>query len=709
MVEGKKGDKKEKEKRSQKKKDSGKSLIKKNFDIDDLRSNKKLLKAVHDQLKGYQLIYDSSQTSSFSSEESDSEKRKTRSKKHKHKLKSSDTISESSLSDSKDSSSESDSFTRSIKEKYRKNKRKSGLVVSSKHKTKYQQDCPQSKLQLEYANKKIKFEDLKFHQFVAGEMEIIVSCKNDKEKNGRLTLLKKISYYYELYDWKALLQFYAAWIRRVESDCTCTLPALLTGSWWDSRTNAIVSITGSLKQVTTGWEFSVNTQQFTSFTCIKSDASRFVFRSDLILKVQFGLDYYAVYCLEYTYLTDNSYSYYIQSDIEGLTGNRVLLVDVNTEAAYSGISDYCNPTNGPDTGEYNVLVKQSMQNAVHQAQYFPDPLLGVFNYTIEDSAGTYCEYNSNWDGCYVNGVIDRTSITLNYIQCSKNFMGSSTGVLYNVANVTLSGSTYYVIMINSEGTDTIFTCVAISQNGNNRYFSTNPGGCAKDQKSTARTSHADSTNGTMIATVFTTTTSTTTESPTTTVNSTGAITNASENSSSGSNTGAIVGAVLSILLLIAIIIIAYLIYQKYFKKRTPQNQHRKPIKDHAVDIKQPLPEESDFSLSEPKKSKGQYPESSMVVDNLSPRDNMKDAFLEDTEPLPQKSIAPVSSTWYRSPSTINSTVHPAPTSTVHPAPLHLNDALRRNLTPLPEQPRPPTSSALRTRPLPSIGGQENLN
>lgn len=66
-----------------------------------------------------------------------------------------------------------------------------------------------------------------------------------------------------------------------------------------------------------------------------------------------------------------------------------------------------------------------MQNAVHLAQYFPDPLLGVFNYTVEDSAGTYCNYNSDWDGCYVNGVIDRTSITLNYGQCSKDFMGSS--------------------------------------------------------------------------------------------------------------------------------------------------------------------------------------------------------------------------------------------------------------------------------------------
>jgi hypothetical protein len=39
--------------------------------------------------------------------------------------------------------------------------------VTSKQRTKHPQDCPQSKLQLEYANKKIKFEDLKYNQFVA--------------------------------------------------------------------------------------------------------------------------------------------------------------------------------------------------------------------------------------------------------------------------------------------------------------------------------------------------------------------------------------------------------------------------------------------------------------------------------------------------------------------------------------------------------------
>jgi hypothetical protein len=42
---------------------------------------------------------------------------------------------------------------------------------------------PQSKLQLEYANKNIKYEYLKYNQFVAAEIEIIIACKYDKEKN----------------------------------------------------------------------------------------------------------------------------------------------------------------------------------------------------------------------------------------------------------------------------------------------------------------------------------------------------------------------------------------------------------------------------------------------------------------------------------------------------------------------------------------------
>jgi hypothetical protein len=50
---------------------------------------------------------------------------------------------------------------------------------------------PQSNLQYEY-------EDLEFNLFVTGELEIISGNKiSDKEKKGRIKLLKKISYFYE--------------------------------------------------------------------------------------------------------------------------------------------------------------------------------------------------------------------------------------------------------------------------------------------------------------------------------------------------------------------------------------------------------------------------------------------------------------------------------------------------------------------------------
>ena len=58
-----------------------------------------------------------------------------------------------------------------------------------------------SKLQFEYVGSKVSFEDLEFNLFVAGELEIISSRNIDKvEKNDRIKLLKKIAYYFELYE-----------------------------------------------------------------------------------------------------------------------------------------------------------------------------------------------------------------------------------------------------------------------------------------------------------------------------------------------------------------------------------------------------------------------------------------------------------------------------------------------------------------------------
>jgi hypothetical protein len=53
---------------------------------------------------------------------------------------------------------------------------------------------------------------------VAGELEIISSRKiKIDERNTRLSLLKKIVYYSNIYQWKALLDFYDAFLRQIET------------------------------------------------------------------------------------------------------------------------------------------------------------------------------------------------------------------------------------------------------------------------------------------------------------------------------------------------------------------------------------------------------------------------------------------------------------------------------------------------------------
>ena len=53
--------------------------------------------------------------------------------------------------------------------------------------------------------------------FIAGEMEIISGEDlPDSERKGRLNLLKKIVYYTNIYEFKGLKAFYAAWLREIE-------------------------------------------------------------------------------------------------------------------------------------------------------------------------------------------------------------------------------------------------------------------------------------------------------------------------------------------------------------------------------------------------------------------------------------------------------------------------------------------------------------
>lgn len=89
--------------------------------------------------------------------------------------------------------------------KQSKSKKKSGIFDRPSDEVVKKQFWPQAKLQFEYAGSKVSIEDLEYNLFVAGELEIISSRNIDKvEKNGRIKLLKKIAYYFELYEWNGI-------------------------------------------------------------------------------------------------------------------------------------------------------------------------------------------------------------------------------------------------------------------------------------------------------------------------------------------------------------------------------------------------------------------------------------------------------------------------------------------------------------------------
>ena len=91
------------------------------------------------------------------------------------------------------------------------------MAKTASDKVKNPQIWPHSKLQYEFVSENIPFKKLDFNMFVAGELEILTSKIFKTEYKGRIHLLKKIVYYSKLYDWKCLLKFYAAWLRRIKT------------------------------------------------------------------------------------------------------------------------------------------------------------------------------------------------------------------------------------------------------------------------------------------------------------------------------------------------------------------------------------------------------------------------------------------------------------------------------------------------------------
>lgn len=263
----------------------------------------------------------------------------------------------------------------------------------------------------------------------------------------------------------------------------CDLPPDLDGAWWDSSAGN-VQFTQATKQLD-GWLFTVYSQSLSAFTCVESVDNILLFKSNSEANT-FGELYHGFLCMVYTNITSSSFRYYLQADEEPdeASRKRVKMVVKKDDLEPYDVNVICNPVNGPSSEEYHVLVRQGRQSTLNQ--YLPDILLGVFSYTVNDGDSSYCTNGSLWDSC-----TNKTSISLNYTLCSTVMFGSATGHLHSVTYV-LQDSTYYATVINSDGQDTLFTCLAVVSSGGKIVMSTNPGSCEKGQTPSSRTSNQES-------------------------------------------------------------------------------------------------------------------------------------------------------------------------------------------------------------------------
>lgn len=90
------------------------------------------------------------------------------------------------------------------------------MTKKASDKVKRPQVWPHTALQYEFVSDNVSFTSLTFRTYIAGEIEILTSRISKIEYMGRMRLLKKMVYYSSIYDWKFLLKFYAAWLRRIE-------------------------------------------------------------------------------------------------------------------------------------------------------------------------------------------------------------------------------------------------------------------------------------------------------------------------------------------------------------------------------------------------------------------------------------------------------------------------------------------------------------
>ena len=94
---------------------------------------------------------------------------------------------------------------------------KSGLEEKVTDEVKFPQKWPHVQIQHDYARAALEFRSLNMRLFTVGELETITSDRTpEREKEGRIRLLKQILYHAGSYEWSALLDLHTAVVRKIE-------------------------------------------------------------------------------------------------------------------------------------------------------------------------------------------------------------------------------------------------------------------------------------------------------------------------------------------------------------------------------------------------------------------------------------------------------------------------------------------------------------
>jgi len=136
-------------------------------------------------------------------------------KSGKSKMSKSSRVRSSESSSDYDSDSEQSSDEGKKKRK-KKTKKKSGISAKSSDTVVNRQRYPHAHLRYEFVSSNISFQRLDMNLFVAGELEIIGSCKSSHERQGRTEFLKRLMYLSSNYDFSSIKSLFAAVLRDIE-------------------------------------------------------------------------------------------------------------------------------------------------------------------------------------------------------------------------------------------------------------------------------------------------------------------------------------------------------------------------------------------------------------------------------------------------------------------------------------------------------------